>query len=55
MKEHTDASNIFAFPQPFQDPLTRRVSIVVSTALERVLRLHRLGKVYAEIGETDGC
>lgn len=48
-----EPKNIFSFPQPFQDPLARRVSAVLTVALERVLRLHRLGKVYAEIDEKE--
>lgn len=49
--EHVEANNIFSFTRPFRDPLAQRVSLVVSDALERVLRLRRLGRVYAEIEE----
>jgi putative hemolysin len=46
-----NTNNIFSFSRPFRDPMARRVSLVVSGALERILRLHRLGRVYAEIGD----
>ncbi len=51
--DRVQPNNIFSFPQPFQDPLTRRVSMVVGVALERVFRLHRLGRVYAQIVERE--
>lgn len=51
--EQTDVSNIFSFPRPVQDSLTQRVSQVISAALERALRLNRLGEVYAGIKEKE--
>lgn len=52
-KEDSQANNIFSFPQPFRDPLARKVSVVASLALERMLRLHRLGQLYAQIGKNE--
>lgn len=48
-----NSSNIFRFPVPSRDPLTQKVSALLSGALGYVLMLNRLSSIYEQIDEKE--